>query len=112
MSGNVADWGEIRILLRNFHRLLQTRINVTGLSLRDGILGPIGIHIRSRSKLADSPRRCGRRYLPPISSGAFTGESGSIVSLQRLQRKRQNKIQSLLSVNEEPHCSFTEKRRG
>lgn len=74
MSGNVADWGEIGILLRNLDRFLQTRINITGLGLRDGIREPLGIHVWNqkwvswnRSKLADSPRRCGRRYLPPIS---------------------------------------------
>ena len=73
MSGNVADWGEIGILLRDLDRFLQTRINITGLGLRDGIRGPLRIHVWNqkwvswnRSKLADSPRRCGRRYLPPI----------------------------------------------
>lgn len=45
MGRNVADWGEIRIMLRNLHRLLQTRINIAGLRLRDRIWGPLGIHI-------------------------------------------------------------------
>ena len=121
MSGNVADWGEIGILLRDLDRFLQTRVNITGLGLRDGIRGPLGIHVWNkkwvswnRSKLADSPRRCGRRYLPPISrsvdhvsSGGFpfpplTFDIGSIsfnplLDRQLLQRKSGNTLKPSFS---------------
>lgn len=47
MIGDIADWGEIRIRLRNLHRLLQTRVNLTGLCLRERVWGPLSIHVES-----------------------------------------------------------------
>lgn len=37
MSWNVADWRKVRIMLGNLYRLLKTRVNVSGLLLRDRI---------------------------------------------------------------------------
>ena len=59
-------------MLGDLYGLLETRINVTGLSLRNGVRGSFGVHVRSRvffcwksvSKLADLPVGAGGDFLP------------------------------------------------
>lgn len=80
MSGDVADWREVRILLRNLHRLLQTRINVTGLGLSDGIWGPVGVHVENWDSLES------------VKTGRLTASVRKAISSSDQQRRFHSRI--------------------